>query len=275
MKERIDIQLVERGLAPTRERAQAYLMAGVVRVCGRQELKAGTKFDTSVEIEVISDPIKFVSRGGLKLEGALDEWDIDLDGAVCVDIGASTGGFTDLMLSRGAEKVYAIDVGYGQLDYKLRQDSRVVNMERTNVRYLDPESIPEKADFVSIDVSFISLKHIFPVAAGLLNNCHCGLDPTCAGTHRQVSRSESMDSGSAAGMTRVVGASIVALVKPQFEALREQVGKGGIIRDTKIHDEVLEKVKGYAGVSNLDVLAVMPSPITGTKGNKEFLMWLR
>ncbi|MDR3364821.1 MAG: TlyA family RNA methyltransferase [Clostridiales Family XIII bacterium] len=241
MKERIDVLLVDRGLVPSREKAQAFLMAGAVSVNGRLETKAGTRYETGAEILLAADPVPYVSRGGLKLEGALDAWDITLSGCVCIDIGASTGGFTDLMLQRGAIKVYAIDVGYGQLDYKLRIDPRVVNIERTNVRLLDPAGFPEKADFISVDVSFISLKLVLPVAKGLLKG----------------------------------GACLVALVKPQFEAERAQVGKGGIVRDDAVRGEVLQKVRGYAAAAGFAPDAVMESPIKGTKGNVEYLMLMR
>ena len=242
MKERIDVLLVDRGLAPSREKAQAFLMAGSVLVSGRPELKPGTKVDTDAVIEITKDPIPFVSRGGLKLEAALDSFEIELDGAVCIDVGASTGGFTDVMLQRGAKKVYTIDVGYGQLDYKLRNDPRVSNMEKTNIRLLDPEGFPEKADFIAIDVSFISLKLVLPVAARMLS---------------------------------ASAPKIVCLVKPQFEAERAQVGKGGIVRDPAVHKEVLEKVRGYASDNGLEAVSELESPITGTKGNREFLMLMR
>jgi 23S rRNA (cytidine1920-2'-O)/16S rRNA (cytidine1409-2'-O)-methyltransferase len=210
-KERIDKLLVARGLAPTREKAQAYLMAGSVRVDGRIELKAGSRYDeNTAEITLVADPMPYVGRGGFKLKAALDEWGIELSGLVCADIGASTGGFTDVMLQAGAAKVFAVDVGYGQLDYKLRNDARVVNMERTNARYMDPAALGEKVDFVSIDVSFISLKLILPVVSAIL----------------------------------APGARIVALIKPQFEAGRYEVGKGGIVRDEKIHRSVIEKTEG-------------------------------
>ena len=240
MKERLDVLLVNRGLVSTRQRAQAFLMAGAVTVNGLRETKAGTKVDTEAEIVLTEDPIPYVSRGGLKLEAALDMWNISLEGCICVDIGASTGGFTDLMLRRGATKVYAIDVGYGQLDFKLRNDPRIVNMERTNIRLLDAESFPEKAVFISIDVSFISLKLVLPVAARLLAR----------------------------------EARIVCLVKPQFEAERRQVKKGGIIKDPAVHASVLEKARGYARENGLSVINEMQSPIHGAKGNTEFLMLL-
>jgi len=243
MKERIDILLVNRGLAGSREKAQAYLMAGAVSVDGRRETKAGTKVDTEADISLDEDPVPYVSRGGLKLEAALDVWEIELDGAVCIDIGASTGGFTDLMLKRGAERVFAIDVGYGQLDYKLRNDPRVITMEKTNVRLLDTDGFPQKADFIAIDVSFISLRLVLPVAARLL-----------------VNRG---------------GSQIVCLVKPQFEAGRKEVGKGGIVRDPTVHAAVLEKVRGYAAGNGLAVHGEIESPIRGTKGNAEFLALLK
>ena len=241
MKERIDVLLVEKGLVPSREKAQAFLMAGSVSVDGRRELKAGTKVASDAEIVLYEDPVPYVSRGGLKLAAAVDEWDIDLKNTVCIDVGASTGGFTDLMLQREAARVYAIDVGYGQLDYKLRTDPRVVNMEKTNIRLLDPDGFPEKADFICVDVSFISLKLVLPVAARLLK------DP---------------------------GSRIVCLVKPQFEAERGQVGKGGVVRNGDVRDEVLKKVRGYAAGCGLFPAAEIESPIRGAKGNVEFLMLL-
>ena len=243
MKERIDLLLVNRGFVPSREKAQAYLMAGAVTVNGLRETKAGTKVATDSVIELAEDPVPYVGRGGLKLEAALDRWDIDLSGAVCIDIGASTGGFTDLMLKRGALKVFSIDVGYGQLDYKLRQDPRVVNMEKTNIRLLDTDIFSERADFIAIDVSFISLKLVLPVAVRLLETD---------------------------------AAQIVCLVKPQFEAERSQAGKGrGVIRDPAIQAETLVKVRGYAAENGLIAIEDMESPILGAKGNREFLMLLR
>ena len=252
MKERIDVLLVNRGLASSREKAQAYLMAGAVTVNGFRETKAGSKVADDSVIELAEDPVPYVSRGGLKLEAALDRWNIDLSGCVCMDIGASTGGFTDLMLKRGALKVFAIDVGYGQLDYKLRNDLRVVNMEKINIRLLDPDTLPERAGFIAIDVSFISLKLVLPVAVRLLgesardknNRPHCP--------------------------------HIVCLVKPQFEAERSQAAKGrGVIRDPAVHAETLAKVRGYAAENGLVVVDEIESPIFGTKGNREFLMSMR
>ena len=240
MKERLDVLLVNRGLAESREKAKRTIMAGLVSVGGRVEDKPGSVFDAEAEIIVSGKECPYVSRGGLKLEKAIEEWDVNCRGKVCMDMGASTGGFTDCMLQHGAAKVYAIDVGYGQLDYKLRTDERVVNMEKTNIRYLDTDLIEEAIDLVSIDVSFISLSHMLPVAAKLL-----------------------ADDG-----------LIVCLVKPQFEAGREQVGKGGIVRDPAVHSEVINKVIGYAAASGLYPHALSWSPIKGSKGNIEYILLL-
>jgi 23S rRNA (cytidine1920-2'-O)/16S rRNA (cytidine1409-2'-O)-methyltransferase len=255
-KERLDVLLVSGGFFESRERAQAVIMTGAVKVDGQPALKAGTRYPADALIEVAGDPLKYVSRGGLKLERALDEWSIDLAGAVCVDIGASTGGFTDLMLRRGARRVYAIDVGYGQLDWKLRGDARVVNLERTNVRYLDTALIKDDPDFISIDVSFISLALVLPVAAELLI--------------RGSAHSPELEPGT--GHLPEHPGQLVALIKPQFEAGRAQVRKGGIVRDPSVRAEVIEKVRGYAAESGLAVLGVTESPITGAKGNVEYLM---
>jgi 23S rRNA (cytidine1920-2'-O)/16S rRNA (cytidine1409-2'-O)-methyltransferase len=237
-KERLDVLLTERGFFESRERAQASVMAGVVSVDGQPATKPGVRYPREAELSVTERPHPYVGRGGLKLERAFDEWDIDVAGAVCADIGASTGGFTDLMLRRGARKVYAIDVGYGQLDWKLRSDERVVNMERTNVRYLDASLIDEAPYLISVDVSFISLKLVLPVIAPLL----------------------------------APGGMIVALVKPQFEAGRGQVGKKGVVRDEAVRREALAKARGYAEDNGLAVTAVIESPIRGAKGNVEYLM---
>ncbi len=240
-KERLDVLLVERGFFPSREQAKASLMAGLVTVDGQLADKAGMPVAVDAEITIKEVLCPYVSRGGLKLEKALKEFEFALDGAVAMDMGASTGGFTDCMLKKGAVKVYAIDVGYGQLDWKLRQDPRVVNMEKTNIRYLDPASIAEKIDFISIDVSFISLNLIFPVA-----------------------RTHIKDSG-----------DLVCLVKPQFEAGREQVGKGGIVKKKETHIEVIEKVAGYAEKAGFTPVNLSWSPVTGAKGNIEYLMHLK
>ena len=216
-------------------------MAGIVYVDGQKSDKAGNMVDENAEITVKENLCPYVSRGGLKLEKAMNLWGFPLTDCVCMDIGASTGGFTDCMLQKGARKVYAVDVGYGQLDYKLRIDNRVVNMEKCNIRYLDPQTIEDPIDFISIDVSFISLKLVFPVAARLL-------------------REEG---------------SLVCLVKPQFEAGREQVGKKGIVRDRKVHKEVIEKVAAYAADCGLKPEGLTFSPVTGAKGNIEYLMYLK
>lgn len=237
MKKRLDLLLVERGLAETRERAQALILAGEVSVNGRVLDKAGARVDAAAEI-VVRAPLPYVSRGGYKLAAALDAFGVNPAGFVCADIGASTGGFTDVLLQRGAARVYAIDVGYGQLAWKLRCDPRVVVMERVNARYL--KSLPEPLDLVTIDVSFISLEPILRVAQTLLKP---------QGT-------------------------IITLIKPQFEAGREQVGRGGIVRDPQVHRQVIEKVIQVAKNLKLFPLGLIRSPITGTEGNVEFLMHL-
>ena len=241
MKERLDVLVVNNGLAESREKAKRTIMAGLVFVDGKLEDKPGATFDIESEITVKGQECPYVSRGGLKLEKAINEFDINPKGLYCMDMGASTGGFTDCMLQNGAVKVYSVDVGYGQLDYKLRNDNRVVNMEKTNIRYMDLELIKEPIDLISIDVSFISLSHMFPVCDKILS-----------------------DDG-----------IILALVKPQFEAGKEQVGKGGIVRDPAIHCEVISKVIEYAEENNLYPHNLTYSPITGTKGNIEYLLLLR
>lgn len=240
MKERLDVLLVKKGFYQSRERAKASIMAGIVYVDGQKSDKAGNMIDTEAEITVKENICPYVSRGGLKLEKSMKSWPIILENAVCMDIGASTGGFTDCMLQNGASKVYAVDVGYGQLDYKLRIDPRVVNMEKCNIRYLDFDKIPEPIDFISIDVSFISLKLVFPVASKLLGE----------------------------------EGSLVCLVKPQFEAGRDQVGKKGIVRDKKVHRQVIENVIQYAEENGLYTAGLTYSPVTGAKGNIEYLLFL-
>lgn len=241
MKERLDVILVNNGLASSRDNAKRTIMAGLVTVDGIVETKSGQKFDVDSEFKVKDKLLKYVSRGGLKLEKAIQSFNIKLNGCYAVDMGASTGGFTDCMLMNGALKVYALDVGYGQLDYKLRVDPRVINMEKTNIRYLDTTLIEEPIDFISIDVSFISLRHMFPVASKILK-----------------------DTG-----------AIMCLIKPQFEAGREQVGKKGIVRDSKVHVEVIENVIGYASDNGLYPHGLDYSPVKGTKGNIEYLLYLR
>ena len=240
MKQRLDVLLVEKGFFENRTRAKAAIMAGDVYIGGRIYDKAGTMVDVDSEIELKGDTCPFVSRGGMKLEKALNTFVIDLRGAVAMDIGASTGGFTDCMLQRGARKVYAVDVGYGQLDWKLRNDGRVINMEKTNFRYMEPDAISERLDFASMDVSFISLRLIFPAVVKMLKDNAC----------------------------------LVCLVKPQFEAGREQVSKGGIVKDPEVHKEVIRLVADYAQDNGLTVYGITYSPMTGAKGNIEYLMML-
>lgn len=238
-KERIDILLVEKNLSESRERAQKTIMAGLVFVNGERIDKPGTKIDVESEIVVKGNPIPYVSRGGLKLEKAIKTLNLDLTGKRCMDIGASTGGFTDCMLQHGASHVHAVDVGYGQLDWKLRNDERVTNMERTNIRYVTLEQIGDPIDLLSIDVSFISLKLVLPVAYQLLSET----------------------------------GSLIFLIKPQFEAGREQVKKSGVIRDAKVHIQVLESILPFAEQLGFDISYVTYSPIKGPKGNIEFLAY--
>ncbi len=241
MKERLDVLLVQQGLASSREKAKAVIMAGNVLVNGQREDKAGTMIDIKAEITVKGSQLRYVSRGGLKLEKAMEHFGLSLDGCVCMDVGASTGGFTDCMLQNGAVKVYSVDVGHGQLDWKLRNDERVVCMEKTNIRYVVPEDIQERPAFVSIDVSFISLtKVLLPV--------------------RELTAED---------------AQIVCLIKPQFEAGREKVGKKGVVRDPKVHEEVIYKVIDYAQTIGLCALALEFSPIKGPEGNIEYLLHLK
>ena len=241
MKERLDVLLVQRALAPSREKAKAMIMEGIVFVEGQREDKAGASFDTMAAIEVRGSTLKYVSRGGLKLEKAMQQFQISLTDKICMDIGASTGGFTDCMLQNGAAKVYAVDVGYGQFAWKLRQDARVVCMEKTNIRYVKPEDIGEPVDFSSIDVSFISLtKVLVPIREYLTED-----------------------------------GEIVALIKPQFEAGREKVGKKGVVREKSTHLEVIRMVTEYAREHGFDVLELEFSPIRGPEGNIEYLVHLK
>ena len=240
MRKRLDVLLVERGLQESRQKAQATIMSGLVFVKGQRADKPGTAVDEAAEIEIRGNPLRYVSRGGLKLEKAMATFPITLTGCVCGDIGASTGGFTDCMLQNGAAKVYAVDVGYGQLAWKLRQDPRVVCLERTNARYLDHSVIPDELDFASIDVSFISLKLILPAVCGILKD----------------------------------GGHVACLVKPQFEAGKEKVGKKGVVRDSAVHLEVLEHFLEHAKESGFTVLGLTYSPIRGPEGNIEYLGYL-
>ena len=237
-KERLDAAVFSRGLAESRSKACALIMAGQVYVNGQKASKAGISVTPQDTIDVRGEKLPFVSRGGLKLDKAIRVFALQLEGLVCMDIGASTGGFTDCMLQNGAKKVYSIDVGYGQLAWKLRTDARVVNMERTNFRYLTPEDIPEAPDFASVDVSFISLKLIFP-------NLHKLLKPDSLA---------------------------VCLIKPQFEAGRDKVGKKGVVRDPAVHIEVIENVINYALKGGFSVLGLDFSPVKGPEGNIEYLM---
>lgn len=240
MKERLDVLLVERRLADSREKAKAVIMSGIVYVEGQKEDKAGAMFDVSSNIELRGSTLKYVSRGGLKLEKAMEVFDVNLENTVCMDVGSSTGGFTDCMLMNGAVKVYSVDVGHGQLAWKLRNDERVVVMEKTNIRYVEPEHIGDALDFASIDVSFISLTKVLLPVKNLLK-----------------------DNG-----------QIVCLIKPQFEAGREKVGKKGVVRDISVHEEVIEMVLNFAVSIGFDVVGLDYSPIKGPEGNIEYLAHL-
>ncbi|MDD6762065.1 MAG: TlyA family RNA methyltransferase [Clostridiales bacterium] len=241
-KVRLDVYITDKGMTTSRERAKALIMAGQVYVKNQKCDKAGMMIDENeTEIEIRGEQLKYVSRGGLKLEKAMQEFPITLEGKTAMDIGASTGGFTDCMLQNGAKKVFAVDVGYGQFAWKLRQDERVVNMERTNIRYVTPEDIGEPIDFASIDVSFISLKLVLPVAYTLL--CESG--------------------------------EIAALIKPQFEAGRGQVGKKGVVRDKKVHFDVIRTVLDFARSIGFDIAGLSFSPVKGPEGNIEYLAYMK
>ena len=241
MKERLDVLLVKRNLAESREKAKALIMSGIVYVNGQKEDKAGTIFEETAPIEVRGSTLKYVSRGGLKLEKAMDCFGVRLDGKICMDVGASTGGFTDCMLQNGAVKVYSVDVGHGQLAWKLRNDERVVCMEKTNIRYVTPEDIADPIGFASIDVSFISLTKVLGPVKALLE-----------------------DNG-----------QIVCLIKPQFEAGREKVGKKGVVREPAVHLEVIDMVIDYALSIGFEALNLEFSPIKGPEGNIEYLLYLQ
>ncbi len=241
MKERLDVLLVKRNLAESREKAKAVIMAGIVYVEGQKEDKAGTFFEDTVSIEVRGSTLKYVSRGGLKLEKAMTHFGLELSQKVCMDVGSSTGDFTDCMLQNGASKVYAVDVGHGQLAWKLRQDDRVVCMEKTNIRYVTREDIPEGIDFSSIDVSFISLTKVLGPVKALLTE----------------------------------EGQVVCLIKPQFEAGREKVGKKGVVREQSIHLEVIQMVMDFAVSIGFEVKDLEFSPIRGPEGNIEYLLFLQ
>ena len=241
MKERLDILIVNKGLAASREKAKAIIMSGIVYVDGQKEDKAGSMFEETANIEVRGATLKYVSRGGLKLEKAMTHFGVTLDQKICMDVGASTGGFTDCMLQNGAVKVYSVDVGHGQLAWKLRNDPRVVCMEKTNIRYVTPEEIPDKIQFVSIDVSFISLTKVLGPVKALM-------EPD---------------------------GQVVCLIKPQFEAGREKVGKKGVVRERSVHLEVIRMVAAFAGSIGFEALHLEFSPIKGPEGNIEYLLHLR
>ena len=241
MKERLDVLLVKRNLADSREKAKALIMSGIVYVNGQKEDKAGTTFDETAPIEVRGNTLKYVSRGGLKLEKAMENFDVTIKGKICMDVGASTGGFTDCMLQNGAVKVYSVDVGHGQLAWKLVQDERVVCMDKTNIRYVTRDDIDDVIEFASIDVSFISLTKVLLPVRELLT-----------------------DDG-----------EIVCLIKPQFEAGREKVGKKGVVRDKNVHIEVINNVIEYAKSINFKILNLDFSPVKGPEGNIEYLLYLK
>ncbi len=239
-KERLDVLLVKRGLFPSRERARSAIMAGIVFIDNSKEDKPGTRFNEDCDIRIKENINPYVSRGGLKLEKAVKNFQLDLKGKTAIDIGASTGGFTDCMLKNGAAKVFAIDVGYGQLAWELRNDPRVICKERTNIRYVKPEDLESPADFASIDVSFISLKKVLPVAKSLL-----------------------AEQG-----------SIVSLIKPQFEAGRDKVGKHGVVRNPQVHADVIREIISFAVENGLIIKGLSFSPIKGPEGNIEYLLYL-
>jgi 23S rRNA (cytidine1920-2'-O)/16S rRNA (cytidine1409-2'-O)-methyltransferase len=241
VKERLDILMLNRNLAESREKAKAIIMSGNVFVDGQREDKAGSTFPEEVNIEVKGNPLKYVSRGGLKLEKAMAQYGLLLEGKICMDVGSSTGGFTDCMLQNGAVKVFAVDVGTNQLAWKLRQDPRVISMEKTNIRYLTPDQLQAEIAFASIDVSFISLTKVLQPVRDLLS----------------------------------VEGEIVCLIKPQFEAGREKVGKKGVVRDQKVHEEVINLVSTYASSIGFDCLNLDFSPIKGPEGNIEYLLYLK
>lgn len=240
MKKRLDVLLVEQGLADSREKAKAIIMSGIVYVDNNKEDKSGTTFEETAKVEVRGNTLKYVSRGGLKLEKAMNNFGVTLDGKVCMDVGASTGGFTDCMLQNGAVKVYSVDVGHGQLAWKLRNDERVVCMEKTNIRYVTPEDIDDRVEFASIDVSFISLTKVLPAVKELMTE----------------------------------NGEIVCLIKPQFEAGREKVGKKGVVRELSTHIEVVQMIVDYVRNNGFRTLDLSYSPIKGPEGNIEYLLYM-
>ena len=241
MKERLDVLLVKKGFAASREKAKAIIMSGIVYVDNQKEDKAGSTFEEEAAIEVRGSTLRYVSRGGLKLEKAINEFKVNAEGKICMDVGSSTGGFTDCMLQNGATKVYAVDVGHGQLDWKLRNDPRVVCMEKTNIRYVTRDDIADDIELSSIDVSFISLSKVLPALKSLLSE----------------------------------NAEVVALIKPQFEAGREKVGKKGVVRDKNVHIEVIEAVLSYVKDNSLSICGLTYSPVKGPEGNIEYLCYMK
>ncbi len=241
MKKRLDMLVFEKGFAESREKAKTLIMEGLVYVDNQKSDKPGTSYSEKCNIEVRDNRLRYVSRGGLKLERAIESFDINIKGAVCMDVGASTGGFTDCMLKNGAEKVYCIDVGYGQLDWKLRNNPKVVNLERTNIRHIDKSLIKDTVNFFSVDVSFISLCLVLPVVRGIIES----------------------------------GALGVCLIKPQFEAGREKVGKRGVVRDKEVHVKVIEKICNFCANNGFSVLGLDYSPIKGPEGNIEYLILIK
>lgn len=240
MKKRLDVLLCEQNPELTKSQAQRIIMSGIVYVNNQKELKAGSMFSEEQVVEIRGSRLKYVSRGGLKLEKALNEFELNLNENVCMDIGSSTGGFTDCMLQNGAKKVYCVDVGKGQLHYKLREDERVVVMEKTNIRYVSPDMIDDVLDFISIDVSFISLTLVLPVAISLLNE----------------------------------NKKMVMLIKPQFEAGKEKVGKKGVVKDQQVHEEVIRKIVDFVLDNNLKIAGLTYSPVKGPEGNIEYLLYI-
>ncbi len=240
MKKRLDVLVCEQNPEISKSQAQRIIMSGVVFVNNQKELKAGSMFSDDTIVEIRGNTLKYVSRGGLKLEKAINNFPINLDGKICMDIGSSTGGFTDCMLQNGAKKVYCVDVGKGQLHYKLREDNRVVVMEKTNIRFVTPDMIEDVIDFISIDVSFISLTLVLPVAINLLND----------------------------------NKEMVMLIKPQFEAGKEKVGKKGVVKESAIHEEVIEKIVKFVLDNNLHIAGLTFSPVKGPEGNIEYLLYI-
>jgi 23S rRNA (cytidine1920-2'-O)/16S rRNA (cytidine1409-2'-O)-methyltransferase len=240
-RERFDKLLVEKGMVPSRERARALIMAGKVAVEGKRIDKPGSQIDVDARLQLQGGNSSYVSRGGEKMEGALKAFGIDPKGMVVMDVGASTGGFTDCILQKGAEKIYAVDVGYGQLAWKLRQDARVVNLERRNIRYLRREEVEEEIDLILIDTSFISIEKFLPHLLGFLKG----------------------------------GGALLSLIKPQFEVGKGEVGKGGVVRDRALHEKVMDRISNFSRGLGLKVLGVTESPLLGPKGNKEFFIYLK